>query len=272
MLQVFLTLFLTINSAWAQLSLRNTLHTETELETKFHAATQYSLSTDLLDEVEPRRYTHQLSLNMLYDMSKRWRLGALASVDYFTLENQIVETQKGYGGSQFNSTFFTTYLLNTPFLTSHNVGFAYTLPLDDESRYEGYQGVPAISTTLIKKVWPKYINFIQTFRGSYLINTYDKSALGQPNRDYAVGSNSILSFTLSPSWSLLAGFGVRWSHLTDNNTDYAYNNFQTLSYNYKKLSFFLTHSNGGFTEDGKVSLWFIDRYRKFIDLGVSYDF
>ncbi len=272
MLHLVLTLILTFHSAWAQLSLRNTLHAETEQETNFHAATQYSFSSDLLDEVEPRRYTHQLSLNMLYDMSSRWRLGALASVDYFSLENQIVETQKGYGGSQFNSTFFTTYVLNTPFFTSHNVGLSYTLPLDDESRYEGYQGVPAVSTTFIKKVWPKYLNFIQTFRGSYLINTFEGSAAGQPNRDYAVGSSSILSFSIATGWSLLAGFGVRWSHLTDNNTDYAYNNFQTLSYNYKKLSFFLTHSNGGFTEDGKVSLWFIDRHRKLVDVGVSYDF
>jgi hypothetical protein len=271
-LNVFFALFITMNSAWAQLSLRNTMPTEAAIQNRFHAASQYSVSSDLLDDIEPRRYTHQLTLNTLYDMSSRWRLGVLASVDYFSFENEIVETQKGYGGAQFNSTFFTTYILNTPFFTSHNVGFSYTLPLDDESRFEGYRGVPAASTTLIKRVWPKYINLIQTFRGSYLINTYDKSALGQPNRDYAVGSSSILAFTISKNWSLLTGFGIRWSHLTDNNTDYAYNNFQTLNYNYRKLSFFLTHSNGGFTEDGKVSLWFVDRNRKFVDLGVSYDF
>lgn len=267
---MFFVLLISTQSAWAQLSLRNTLHTEQE--THFHAAAQYSLSSDLLDETEPRRYTHQLSINTLYDMSPQWRLGMLASVDYFSLNNEIVETQTGYGGAQFNSNFFTTYRLKTPWLTAHNVGFSYTLPLDDESRFEGYKGVPAVSTTLIKNLWPKYVNFIQTFRASYLINTFDKNARGQPNRDHAVGSSSILGFNLTPNLSLLAGFGIRWSHLTDGNSDYAYNNFQTLSYTYKSVSAFITHSNGGFTEDGKVSLWFIDRYRKLIDVGVSYDF
>ena len=270
MFKLFIIFFLSTTTSWAQLSLRNTLHTEQI--THFHTATQYSFSTDLLDKMKPRRYTHQISLNFLYDMSDRWRLGSLVSVDYFSLNNQIVEAQNGYGGAQLNSNFFTTYLLKTPFFTSHNVGFSYTLPLDDESQFEGYRGVPAVSTTFVKKVWPKYVNIIQTFRTSYLINTFDRSALGVPNRDYAVGSNSILSFNLSSAWSLLTGFGVRWSHLTDGNSEYAYNNFQTLNYNHKSLSFFITHSNGGFTEDGKVSLWFVDRYRKFIDVGVSYDF
>jgi hypothetical protein len=258
------------NFAEAQLALRNTLHAE--LQSQWQLSAQYSLGSDFLDPVEPRMYDHQVSFNGVYNLNNRWRAGLLMDVNYFTLDNQIAETQKGYGRAQPSLNAFTTYRLATPFFDNHNVGASYFLPLDSFSREEGYNGILALNTTIVKGLWRPYVNWIQNFRGTYQFNSFDKSALGLPNRIYSVSTSPMININVTERVSLLLAFGIRWGEFSDGNSDYSYNNSQTLSYSLKKTSFYVRHTNGGYTEDGRVYLWFIDKNRKYIDAGVSYDF
>jgi hypothetical protein len=257
-------------AAEAQLSLRNTLHEE--LPSPFQVTAQYALSTDLQDPVEPRRYEHDISLNTTYNWSPRLRLGFLADLSYFSLDNQIVETQRGYGRAQPSANFFSTYRLSTPYFNNHNVGAAYFLPLDEYSRLEGYNGVAGLGTTFVKTIFGPKLSLIQGFRASYVFNSFDKNAAGTPNRTYSVSMSPLINWSITSNISLLLGFGIRYGAFTDGNNDYAYNNSQTLSFGYKKMAFFLRRTNGGYTEDGQVYLWFIDKYRNLVDAGVSYDF
>lgn len=265
----FLILFIP-SLSWSQLALRNSLHTE--VPSQLQMSGQYSLGTDILDPASPRMYDHQVSLNGIYNLSNRWRLGALLDVNYMTLDNQIVETQRGYGRAQPSTNIFTTYRLATPFLDNHNIGASYYVGLDRFSRDEGYHGIGSLSTTIVKTLWSPYLTYIQGFRGSYQFNSYDKSAIGIPNRAYSVSTSPILSINAIKHVSLLLAFGIRWGQFTDGNSDYSYNNSQTLSFSYKKSSFYVRHTNGGYTEDGRVYLWFIDKSRKYVDAGVTYDF
>jgi hypothetical protein len=217
-------------------------------------------------------YDHQISLNSIYSFNNRLRIGGLLDVNYFSLDNQLVETQKGYGHAQPSLNIFSTYRLLTPWLTSHNVGVSYYLPLDSYSRIEGYNGIISASTTLVKSIWPVYVSWIQPFRASYQLNSFDKSALGTPNRIYSVSTSSMLSINMTSQISLLLAFGIRWGEFSDGSNDYSYNNSQTLNYSFKKTSLYVRHTNGGYTEDGRVYLWFIDKNRKYVDAGISYDF
>lgn len=254
----------------AQLSLRNSMHQEAP--SRWQISAQYALLTDLMEETEPRIFEHDVTLNSIYNINNQLRLGGFLNVNYFTLEDEFAETQEDYGKFQPSMNIFSSYRLGTPFFTSHNVNVGYFLPLDDHSRYEGYKGVPSISTTFVKKAWKHYILLLQNFNASYVINTFDKNALGQPNRTFGVSASPTVMFNFTQHISFLLGFGIRWTQLSDGNTDYMYNNSQTLSFNYQPLTVFIRHFNGGYTEDGRVDLWYIDKHRKFVDLGVSYDF
>ncbi len=256
-------------SAEAQLSLRNSLHQE--ITSPYQISAQYSVGSDLLDQVRPRRMEHDLSVNTIYNWSEHLRSGALADISYFSFDNQVVETQQGYGSVQPSISFFTTYSLKTPYVTSHNIGVSYYLPLDEYSRLEGYKGSGSLSTTFVQKIIPK-LTYIQGFRGSYLFNTFDKTAAGTPNRTYSVSASPMLSWSMFSKLSLLLGFGVRWGQFTDGNNDYSYNNSQTLSYSYKNISAFVSHINGGYTENGDIYLWYIDKNRNYFTAGISYDF
>jgi hypothetical protein len=259
-----------VETGHAQLSLRNTLYVEQSRPLQLSA--QYSATTDLLNDASPRMYEHDISLNMTYNFKPELRFGALFDVSYFSLNNQIVETQKGYGRAQPSVNLFTSYRLETSFFNSHNVGLSYYLPLDEFSRMEGYKGLPSVSTTFVKNLWTNYASLIQSFRASYLLNSFDKSAIGLPNRTYAVSASPILNISISKQISLLLGFGIRWGKFTDGNTDYSYNNSQTVSYARENVSLFFRHTNGGYTEDGKLYLWYIDKNRNYVDAGMSYDF
>jgi hypothetical protein len=266
---LFALVLLVSISAEAQLAIRNNLHQETAVP--YQVTVQYSATSDLLDPVKPRRYEHDLAINSIYNWSDRFRLGVLADLTYFSLENQIVETQRGYGNLQPSFSFFSTYLLKTPFLTSQNIGFSYYLPLDEYSRLEGYNGVASLGTTMVKRLFYNF-SFIQGFRGTYVLNSFDKNAAGIPNREYSVSASPMLSWTITSEISVLLGFGARWGKFVDGNSDYSYNNSQTLNYSRKNISVYISHVNGGYTENGDIYLWFIDKNRNFVTAGVSYDF
>lgn len=254
----------------AQLALRNSL--QVDFESQLQVSAQYSVSTNFLEQASPREYDHQISLNAIYTLSKNWQSGALLDLNYFTLGSEIVDTQKGYGRAQPSLSAFTSYRLNTPWLDSHNISTSYYLPLDEYSRYEGYNGIWGVGSNLVKNLWTPRIRWIQSFRGSYQMNSFDKSALGVPNRMYSTSTTSMLSASLTKDILFMLAFGFRWGRFTDGNTDYSYNNSQMISYAFKKTNFYLRHTNGGYTEDGRVYLWFIDKYRNYVDAGISYDF
>ena len=61
---------------------------------------------------------------------------------------------------------------------------------------------------------------------------------------------------------LTFGFGFRYSKDTKGKSTYSYNNSQSIGYKLSKIYFGISHYNGGFTDDGDVSLWYIDKYRR----------
>lgn len=254
----------------AQLALRNSL--QVDLESRFQISGQYSLATDFLEQARPREYDHQFSLNGVYTITNVWQAGGLLDINYFTLNNEFVDTQKGYGKAQPSLNLFTSYRFHNPWLDSHNVGTSYYLPLDQYSRYEGYNGIWSLSTTMVKNLWTPRIRWIQAFRGSYQFNSFDKSAMGIPNRIYSTSATSMLSASITKDINVLLAFGFRWGHFADGNSDYSYNNSQMVSYSLKRMNLYVRHTNGGYTEDGRVYLWFIDKYRNYVDAGISYDF
>ncbi|NJL25727.1 MAG: hypothetical protein HC902_11505 [Calothrix sp. SM1_5_4] len=53
---------------------------------------------------------------------------------------------------------------------------------------------------------------------------------------------------------------------------YSYSDRFSLENTWRNVSLALTYTNGGFTDDGRVSLWFIDQYRRILMLAMNYAF
>jgi hypothetical protein len=72
--------------------------------------------------------------------------------------------------------------------------------------------------------------------------------------------------------SVSVGTGVKLSRKLDSSTEYAYNNSQSISYTWGAFTGEVSHTNGGFTREGDLSLWYVDKYRRIMTGSLTYSF
>jgi hypothetical protein len=143
---------------------------------------------------------------------------------------------------------------------------------DEASRQEGYQGIVGAGGNVSFRFFEKYWVLSNDLNVSEMINSYRYGSNLKPNPDY------FWTYKLSNVVKIYKGlrasyaFGAKVTRYMDDFVGYSYSNSFSLSYIWPHFSVALAYENGGFTDDGTISLWYIDQYRRMGRLVVGYTF
>jgi hypothetical protein len=94
----------------------------------------------------------------------------------------------------------------------------------------------------------------------------------EANPDYYYGYSLSNSVRLWRALKFSYTWGIRYTRYLDDYLSYGYSNSYGLSYAFDSILVSLNYSAGGFTDDGEVSLWFIDDYRRVVSMSLAYSF
>lgn len=147
------------------------------------------------------------------------------------------------------------------------------IPANQEARIEGYRGSIGVSPALSSNYFDglliikNRLNYSLIFnRYDYSPTTFDRSATA--NYGYDLGA----SVRVIGGLRVGAGLGIRRTRYTDGFHDFSYKNTQTISYTLKSWSLAVKHTNGGYTDDGRVDFWYVDKYRRLVSALLGYEF
>ena len=235
----------------------------------------YSVQSDFAEELKPRLYSHLISTTLNYKLNSAYSLNLSSSFRYNSLDRKILLKNGSYGFNDLNVSLSRKILLGD-FLSASNssvLRLASAFPLSEESRLEGHKAIPSLSFSINSDFFDGKYTLGNNFSYHYVINTYEYS----PSSGVANNRDSF-SYSMSHSIELIKrltfklGFGFRYSKNTKGESDYSYNNSQSINYSFSKLHLGVSYHNGGFTNDGDVSLWYIDKYRRNLKANLGYSF
>lgn len=236
----------------------------------------YEIETDLADELEPRIYEHQFSLTGKYDLGRGFSVLGKADFFYQSLgRSVVVEDSDDSMYWDFEAAVAKQWELGRALGGKHTgkVALRNIFPVSESNRYEGIRAIPGASAALVSDYFDSAVSVVNSVTYRYTVHTYLYSPVSGK-----LNSKDSLAYLLSGTVNIIGGLsatvgtGVKFARKHDDSVDYAYNNFQTLAYSFGDLSLSLTHENGGFTREGNISLWYIDRYRRLVSGAVSYAF
>ncbi len=235
----------------------------------------YGVNSDFADNRDPRGYTHSLGTSLGYDFTKGFSASASLGLRAETIGGQIEkEKEQSYSETVKPSVSLGLAYGGGLFSSPHSYSVSgYVEPLFDEiSRLEGYKAVvgwgAGVSLNFFDKRWIMSHNV----NWGSIINTYAYGSNLNANPDYFYGYSLSNSFRLWRALKFSYAWGIRYTRYLDDYLGYSYNNTYALSYSFDNLLVSLNYSNGGFTDDGEVSLWFIDDYRRIVSLALAYSF
>jgi hypothetical protein len=235
---------------------------------------RYSVLSDYADNRTPRGYTHSVMGSLAYNFTKQLSFDVGAGARAETIEGQISKGKE--------QSYDEVISPMTSFDLSYERGFLdddkYSVyaegePLWDEaSRLEGYKAVLGLGGNVSLRMFGKRWVLTNDLSVSELINSYKYGSNLTANPDYFYTyklSNVVKIYRgLRASYS----FGAKVTRYMDDFIGYSYSNSFSLSYVWPHLSVGLAYDNGGFTDDGTVSLWYLDQYRRLARLVVGYTF
>lgn len=240
----------------------------------FSGAVRYSGLTDFADNRTPRAYTHNFMGALSYQLDENWSLESVLGLRAETIEGQIEKGKEQTYDEVLNpsSAFAISYS------GKFNSNNAYELsasgePLwDQQSRLEGYRAIAGIggkwSIDFFRRRWV----VANDFDLSQLFNTYRTSSEGTANPDHFFTYKFSNVFRLFGQTRFSYTFGAKITRYLDDFIGYSYQNSFGLSQKFGAVTAILSYDNGGFTDRGEISLWFIDEYRRLARLSLSYTF
>lgn len=232
----------------------------------------YGITTDYADNRTPRGYTQTLLGNVGYKINSHWSLGADISARAETIKGQISkDDQQSYSEVLSPSTSLGLSYDFDLTRIAHSTTFLYAEPLWDEgSQREGYTGILGLGSSLNMRFFKRVYSFGNTLTASKLLNSYRTNSEGNSNPEYFFSYKMVNALYFLKSNRLAYSFGVKLTHYLDDYTGYSYNNSISLSHSWNKFSLTLAYTNGGFTDNGEVSMWYIDEYRRLVTLSATY--
>jgi hypothetical protein len=248
-----------------------------ENKSKWSSSMYYGVNSDFADNRDPRGYTHSLGVSVGYEFMKGFSTDASLGMRAETIGGQIEkDPDKSYAETLAvnPSTSLSLSYSGDLWIEPHTFSVSgFVEPLFDEaSQREGYKAVAGTSAGLSLKFFESRWIMSQTVNWGSIVNTYTYGSNLQANPDYYYGYNLSNSFRLWKALKFSYTWGIRYTRYLDDYLSYAYSNSYGLSYAFGSLMTSLNYSAGGFTEDGEVSLWFIDDYRRVISLSLAYSF
>ncbi len=241
-------------------------------QSPWNAAFNYGVSTDFAEQAQPRAYYQGLTAMLSRQFSPQWTGNLGVAATFTTLDGQIDKKQEntvaeasglnpsvglGYANAAMSPWFF---------------GVSGTALMDSASRLEGYVGLLSGNVGGTWKFWDDRISMTHTLVLTELLNTFEYSSAGTPNQGTSVAYGWANSLGLGEHFTLSGGFGLKQTRYLDGFWDYAYNTWISAAVIRGGWTASLTSSNGGYTDDGRVSLWYIDQYRRIVSLSLAYSF
>lgn len=258
-----------------------TLRTRTQLpslqeaeQTKWDGFMRYGMATDYADTREPRGYINSLFGSIGYHFDKNWGVNAEAGGRAELIDGQISKGPEQSHAETLNPS--TSMELDYEDKLSINNSYSFFIhgePLwDQASRLEGYKGLIGAGADLGLGFFGKAFTIRQTIDATELINTYHYGSDLGANPDYFYTYKLSNSLRFWKTYKLSYIFGFKTTRYLDGFWGYAYENTISLSKSWQKISVALAYDNGGFTDDGELSLWYLDQYRRVARISVNYAF
>lgn len=246
----------------------------TEMQGTWESMVRYSVLTDFADNRSPRSYVHSVIGALTYNFDKNWSLEGSFGARAETIDGQISKgKEQGYDEVLGPSTSLSLNYGDT-FASKDTWGvYVEGEPLWDEaSRLEGYKGIVGLGSQASLFFFNRRYVMSHNLNLSQLINTYRYGSDQKANPDhfwtYKLSNVIKIYRGLRASYS----FGAKVTTYMDNFVGYSYSNSLGLSYVWPHLSVGLAYDNGGFTDKGEISLWYIDEYRRLARFIVGYTF
>jgi hypothetical protein len=245
-----------------------------KIDKRWPAYFRYSVTSDYADNRSPRGYTHSLGGSLSYNIDSRWSLGMEAELRAETVKGQIEKGKEESYSEVLNPAVSLELAFSDKIFSDHSYAFfAHGTPLMDEpSRREGYKGIVGGGGSLVLAFLGKRYSVGNTLDVSSLINTFDYGGDGEANPDYFYTYRFDNSLRFWGSNKLTVSFGAKVTRYLDGFTGYAYKTSYTLSHSWSRLTLGASYVSGGFTDEGRVNLWYLDQYRRVATLMANYSF
>jgi hypothetical protein len=250
------------------------MESENAVEDPWEAHIRYSVFSDFADDRQPRSANEAIAAELSYHLTPHWSVSSEIGAHYETINGQIDKDPQETYTETLNPSWGFELDYENGFLNQHNYTFfVHGEPLFDQpSRLEGYEGIVGGGGEVRLNFFNKRYTFANTVDVSDLLNTY-KFAL-----DTTANPNVFMTYKMTHSVRIYGrlvaafSFGLKTTEYTDGFIGYDYVNSNSLSMAWTHFRVSVSYENGGYTEDGDVSLWYIDEYRRIGKLSIAYIF
>lgn len=235
---------------------------------------RYGFGSDFADTRTPRAWNNALGLSFGHNLSEHWSAAVDLGVSAVFVDGKIDKDKQETYAETVNPSTALGLEYGRPFFGRHNWTFGVSVePLWDEpSRIEGYKGIAGAYTGVTFKLFSKMYTMSHTLSFSNLINSFPYDSEGGSNPDYFYIYGFSNSIRFLKTYKAFYNFGIKMTRYLDGFLSYNYTNTIGLGRSWDKTTVSLTYENGGFTENGDFSLWYLDRYRRLVRLNIGYSF
>ncbi len=240
----------------------------------FQGALRYSGLSDFADNRSPRAYTHALFGSVGYQFNERWNLETSLGLRAETIAGQIPKGHEQTYDEALNpsSSFALTFEDKLNYGNSYQLYLSAEPLWDEASRLEGYKGIAGLGGKWTSEFFRRRYVMTHDLEAAELVNTYAYGSDLKANPDYFFTYKFANVFRLFGNTRFAYTFGAKVTRYMDDFVGYSYSNSFSLSQKFGRATAALVYDNGGFTDDGEISLWYIDQYRRLARLVVSYTF
>jgi hypothetical protein len=237
-------------------------------------AVRYSVETDYADTAAPRGYTNAVFTSLGYQFTPNWSFTSEAGARGEFFDGQIdKDQQESYSEVVSASTSFELDYEDKFWGTDSYSMSMHGEPLwDQASIYEGYKGLVGAGASVNFNFYHKTFTIGQALDATELLNTFKYASDTTANPDYFVTYKLANSIRFWGAYKLSYIFGLKTTRYLDGFWGYNYQNTFALSRSWGHLTVAVAYDNGGWTDDGTVSLWFIDEYRRLGRFAINYTF
>lgn len=237
----------------------------------------YSIRTDLADQVKPRAYLHALDFAYGFDYTP-WDMsfGAGVSAAYESIgerrsEILLDENRKElfvndiglYGEKRFAG----------PWSSKFEVGLANEFPTSPEAQREDYASVTSFNLGWSVPAIPKRLYLTLTSEVYYIWNNYEFSpATHELNKQGGWKIEARARLIIWKGLFFNGVLGTQMARYLDDSGDSTYRNSLGVGYAWKKIAASLSTSNGTYLDREDAGVWFVDEYRRTVAFSVRYSF
>lgn len=234
----------------------------------------YGVGSDFADTRSPRAYSHAISGSLGYNFDSNWRADLIIGASTQTVNGQIIKGEEQREAETLSPSTAASLTYSNYFnkQLSYSIGLNGEPLWDEPSRREGYNGIYGVGTGISIRLFRRHYTMSHSLGYSQMSPTYEYNSVGRINQDSFANYSFGNSLKVGAWFNISYSFGGKLTRYLDGSSTYSYSNIVGINRSWNQFSTYASYTNGGFTQDGEVSLWYLDQYRRLFRMGVSYAF